>query len=190
MKRFDVHVHNSSVDGSVNRKELLAHLEEADMYGCAVFSNRPKLFGRCDDEADTPEERLDGVLKGCEGTENRLLPVLWVHPDEECTLDLIDEAAERGIAGFKVICNNFYVYEDKSLRMLEKIASYKKPVLFHSGILWSDGESSKYNRPLNWEILCTMPNLRFSLAHCSWPWYDECIALLVNSRTIIPIIRK
>ena len=36
--------------------------------------------------------------------------------------------------------------------------------------------SCEYNRPLHWEAVCRIPGLRFSLAHCSWPWYDEAIA--------------
>ena len=55
-------------------------------------------------------------------------------------------------------------------------------MFFHSGILYPSNEayclsSSQYNRPLNWEAMINVPNLRFSMGHCSWPWMDECIAL-------------
>jgi predicted TIM-barrel fold metal-dependent hydrolase len=29
---------------------------------------------------------------------------------------------------------------------------------------------------MNYDALIEIPNLRFCLAHVSWPWYDECIA--------------
>jgi predicted TIM-barrel fold metal-dependent hydrolase len=49
--------------------------------------------------------------------------------------------------------------------------------MFHSGILWNGASSSEYNRPANWEALIELNGLKFSLAHCSWPWIDECIAV-------------
>lgn len=180
MKVFDVHVHSGMPDqlGTFDAQDLISKLGKAGIYGSCVFSERPAQFYKnMGYSGHTGTTRLDDVLKGCEGYRDRLLPILWLHPDEEGVLDLIQEAAEKGIMGFKVICNNFYVYEDKSMRMLEAVAKTGKPVLFHSGILWDDSESSKYNRPLHWEALCKMPGLRFSLAHCSWPWYDETIAL-------------
>ena len=176
MKKFDVHIH-SGMNGEArfDAKDVLGKLEKAGFFGGAVFSASPgQVHGN---STLNGHERLDALLASVEGYRDRLLPLLWVHPDEDDLYPLIKEAAERGVVGFKVICNNFYVYEDKSLRMLEAIAAVDKPVMFHSGILWDDSESSKYNRPLHWERLCTIPHLRFSLAHCSWPWYDECLAL-------------
>lgn len=66
---------------------------------------------------------------------------------------------------------------ETSMALVRKIAELDKPIFFHSGILWFGGDSSKYNRPLNWECLVDIKGLRFSLGHCSWPWIDECIAL-------------
>ena len=50
-------------------------------------------------------------------------------------------------------------------------------MIFHSGILWNGAESSKYNRPVNFEALILIDGLKFSMGHASWPWVDECIAL-------------
>ncbi|MEM2939607.1 MAG: amidohydrolase family protein, partial [Candidatus Bathyarchaeia archaeon] len=49
--------------------------------------------------------------------------------------------------------------------------------IFHSGILFGFKDSSRFCRPVNYEILLNFPNLKFALAHISWPWVDECIAL-------------
>ena len=78
---------------------------------------------------------------------------------------------------FKVICANFYVYEEKSLELIREIAKLNKPIMFHTGILWDGLVSSNYNRPMNWEALLHIEGLRFSMGHCSWPWIDECIAM-------------
>lgn len=178
MNLFDVHIHMGLYpgDAAFDPEALLAKMEAAGVQRGAIFSEAPEFYG-FQNRGHDGSQRLDLVLQCCEQHRERLLPILWVHPDEEGIVDLIAEAAGRNIAGFKVICNNFYVYEDKSMNMLERIAKTGKPVLFHSGILWDDSVSSKYNRPLHWEALCKMGGLRFSLAHCSWPWYDESIAL-------------
>ena len=86
-------------------------------------------------------------------------------------------AVKRGVVGFKIICNNFYVYEEKCMALLRKSAELNKPVFFHSGTLWDNQVGSVYNRPMNWEYLLDIKNLRFSMGHCGWPWTDECLAL-------------
>jgi predicted TIM-barrel fold metal-dependent hydrolase len=58
-----------------------------------------------------------------------------------------------------------------------KIAAAGKPMLFHSGILWDGTVSSKYCRPVEFEAMLDVPKLRFALAHISWPWVDECLAV-------------
>lgn len=173
MKCFDVHVHSTKV--SFDPRELLQKLEDAGLYGCCVFSNEPKEFNTA--TGSDFEERLDTVLACTKGYEDRLFPVLWIHPYEENILEKVRIAAERGICAFKIICNSFYVYEEPCMNVLREIASLDKPVFFHSGILWDSQNSSKYNQPLNWEALIDIEGLRFSMGHCSWPWTDDCIAL-------------
>ena len=52
------------------------------------------------------------------------------------------------------------------------------PILFHSGILWSWGDTSRFCRPCEFEVLMEYPRVRFALAHISWPWTDECLAVV------------
>ncbi len=173
MKIYDMHVHAKNTPPEPER--LISQLAEAGVYGCSVFSHGPiEFYGKNGADFDT---RLNEILTWTRGYEDRLVPVLWVHPDEEGIIEKIDIAADAGVTAFKVICNNFYVGDTKSMDMLVKIASRKKPVIFHSGILWDGNPSSIYNRPANWEALLDVDGLKFSLAHCSWPWIDECIAL-------------
>ena len=170
---MDIHIHAHNTPPAPEC--LLNNLERAGIYGGCIFSNRPL---RSDIKRGTSfEERLKEVLDWTRGYEERLFPVLWIHPYEENIIENISKAAAWGIAGFKIICDDFYVYEEKCLEVLRKIASLDKPVFFHSGILWDGKESSKFNRPVNWEALVNIEGLRFSMGHCSWPWVDECIAL-------------
>ena len=173
MKIFDVHIHASNT--KPNPEELLASMAKAGVYGSCVFSNRPPEYKT----GTSFDERLEEVLAWTKGYEDRLFPVIWIDPREENIIENIHRAAEKGICAFKIICTDYYIYEDRCMEVLREIAKLDKPVFFHSGILWGTAEkaSSKYNRPLNWERLKGIKGLRFSLGHCSWPWIDECIAL-------------
>lgn len=182
MKIFDMHVH--AYNTTPEPDKLIKKLEAAGVWGCTVFSSRPLEHNA--EIGASFEDRLSQIFAWTKGYEDRLFPVLWIHPDEENVIEKINIAAERGVCAFKMICNSFYVYEERVLLMLREMAKLNKPVFFHSGILWDGGVSSKYNRPLNWEAVMEIEGLKFSLGHCSWPWIDECIALygkFLNSRT-------
>ena len=168
-----MHIH--AENGTPDADALIARMEDAGVYGGTVFSRRP---AEADGEPSGGfEERMENVLAWTKGYGGRLFPVLWIHPDEENLSERVREAARRGITAFKMICDNYYVYDERVMSILRLIAELDKPVFFHSGILWNGAVSSEYNKPVNWETLLDIPNLRFSMGHCSWPWYDECIAM-------------
>lgn len=180
MKIFDMHIHANNT--KPDPEALLNNMQKAGVWGGCIFSNKPKLSGHRDGtnyaNGTSFDERLKEVLEWTKGYEDRLFPVLWIHPDEENIIENIHKAVGMGIDGFKFICNEYYVYEDKCMELLREIAKLGKPVFFHSGILWGgEVDSSKYNRPLNWEAVMEIEGLRFSMGHCSWPWIDECIAM-------------
>ena len=168
--KFDMHIH--CWDKPVDPTQLLEQMQQCGMDGGVLFSYYPK-----EHKADgwDAQARMEQVLSLSKAYPDRLFPVLWIHPHEPNVLEVVAEAAAKGILGFKMICNNYYVSD--CMELIQRIRDLDKPIFFHSGILWDGGDSSKYNRPLNWECLVDMKGLRFSLGHCSWPWIDECIAL-------------
>ncbi len=173
MKLFDAHLH--AFNTVPDPDGLLRAMEQANVYGGCIFSNCPPEY---DPKAGTSyETRVEEVLTWTKGYENRLFPVLWIHPYEDNIIEKVHDAAARGVDAFKIICGDFSVAEEPCLKLLTEIAALNKPVFFHSGILWDGKVSSVYNRPMNWEAVLPIKGLRFSLAHCSWPWIDECIAL-------------
>lgn len=173
MKIIDIHTHSGK--DKPNPEYLISQMEKAGVYGACVFSTRPLEY---DEKVGLSfEGRLNELSEWTKGYEERIFPVLWIHPYEENIIEKINIAVDRGIAAFKIICGDFYIYEEQCIKVLTEIAKYNKPVFFHSGILWDGKVSSKYNRPVNWESLLNIKGLRFSMGHCSWPWIDECIAL-------------
>lgn len=182
---LDCHVHIKC--DSVKKNDFRAGLGNAGAEGAVVLSLPPTGFFRAGHEYSF-EERLENVLNWCRG-EKELHPFFWIDPLSENAECEVMTACERGIAGFKVICDRFYPSDRNAMEIFKLIAASGKPVLFHSGILWDGKVSSKYNRPMEFECLLDVPCLRFALAHISWPWCDELIALygkFLNALAINP----
>lgn len=169
---LDGHIHMMRADGdaAATQKKLLADMKAAGVDGGMILSPDPHTPGT------TAQQRLAAVMALCQGAEH-LYPAYWVNPLEEDAVGQVDAAVAAGVDAFKIICSGYYPSDDRAMEIYRRIAGHGKPILFHSGILWDGRASSKYNRPGEFECLLEVPDLRFSLAHVSWPWCDECIAV-------------
>lgn len=173
---LDGHIH---IEGDMESRSLfLERIAEAGVGGGLVISQSPNCFrpGAAPGDIRSAEKRLDGLFSRVSGVPG-LYPFFWIDPTEADAEEQVDMACARGVLGFKVICDHYYPYEDRLMSVFRRIGAVGKPILFHSGILWDGKFSSLYNRPANFEALIGVEGLRFSLAHASWPWCDECIAL-------------
>lgn len=169
---LDGHIH--LMDATQPREPFLQQLAAGGAMGGLLISLPPDTF-----IAPAPalpfQRRLDHLLRWVDG-QPLLFPFFWIDPLEEDALGQVAMAAPQ-VAGFKVICDRYFPWEARPLEVFAAIAQIGKPILFHSGILWDGKASSRYNRPAEFEALLTIPGLRFSLAHISWPWCDELIAV-------------
>ena len=84
-----MHIHSEAALSGIDQEGILKRMETAGVYGGCIFSERPH-------EGVTFEERLEGVMTWTKGYEERLFPVMYIHPDEEDILQKIH------IAGVKV----------------------------------------------------------------------------------------
>lgn len=173
---LDGHIHINSE--SANKKAFMDGQEAAGIGGGLVISRSPNCFtkGEKPGLAEGAKKRLDGLIERTQGNP-ALYPFFWIDPLEEDAELQVDIACSLGVLGFKVICDRYYPYDEKPMAVFRKIAAAGKPILFHSGILWDGKFSSLYNKPANFEALIDIDGIRFALAHASWPWCDECIAL-------------
>lgn len=170
--KIDAHVHMYGQEKDSGK--LMKNLELAGFDGAVVFSSPPdSLFGKKSDN----QERLEHLLQFTRG-KDFLYPFFFIDPTEEDAIDQVKIAKEMGVKGYKIICNHFFPGDEKALKIYQWIANQKMPLMFHSGILY-DGinVSGKYNRPCEFEGLLSIDGLKFSLAHISWPWTGECIAV-------------
>jgi predicted TIM-barrel fold metal-dependent hydrolase len=178
---IDCHVHTKPAPQS--KEEMIKQLDNAGIDKVVLFSLHPAsfyregaidsdIFGKPADPAASLAQVMDyAAFSG------RIIPFFWIDPLEEDAAEQVDMAAAAGIAGFKVICNRFFPGGKRPMQIWERIAQAGKPVLFHSGIMWGSGPWSQYNRPAGFEALFEIPALRFALAHVSWPWCDENLAV-------------
>lgn len=184
---IDCHVHSGPKPQS--KEELIKQLDIAGVDRIVLLSFHPASFCR--------EECIEGEIFGkplaseaalaqvmlWASFSDRVIPFYWIDPLEEDALDQVDKAVAAGIAGFKVICNRHFPGEKRPMQVWERIAKANKPILFHSGILYGNGPWSQFNRPVGFEPLLEIPALRFALAHVSWPWCDENLAVYGFSRS-------
>ena len=85
MKIYDMHIHAGN--GTPNPEALLENFDKAGVYGGAIISIEPKES--YDAVRMDYEERLENILNWTKGYEDRLFPVLWIHPFEENIIEKI-----------------------------------------------------------------------------------------------------
>lgn len=172
--KLDCHIHMTK-HGQNDAQAMLTRMAQAGLDGGVIISLPPETFG-INFSRPPASERIADVVKFC-GASKLLFPFFWIDPTADDAAGQVEQAAKAGVAGFKVICDHFYPEDDRAMKTFRLIAETAKPILFHSGILWNTGPSAKYNRPGNFECLIEVRGLRFALAHISWPWVDEHLAV-------------
>jgi predicted TIM-barrel fold metal-dependent hydrolase len=171
--KFDGHIHIE--EGKPDPQGLVHRLAESGQDGGLLISLPPPSFPWLSRPASYTN-RLENLLEWT-GRADALEPFFWIDPTDDDAEEQVHQAVGRGVAGFKVICNHYCPGDRRALVIFRMIAQQRKPILFHSGILWDGQNSSRYNRPAEFEALLDVKGLVFSMAHMGWPWVDEFIAV-------------
>ena len=183
--RYDAHIHVHP--GEPDPDRLVKSFAEAGLAGGVVFSRSPYARTFPNAKPQTPEEAVDNVIAWCSGSPS-IYPFFYIDPAAPDACEQVDMAVEKGIYGFKVIRSDGRPVDAVTIKAYRRMAEKGKPITFHTGILWDGRDSSDYFRPANWEGLLEAPHLRFALAHVSWPWCDECVA--VYGKMLNAIVRR
>lgn len=175
---YDAHSHLVPVKTGEheNSPEQYAELMRSiGVGGGSIFSLPPDDWYYENGHAPSYEDRIAHVLDFCARLPKSYYPFFRFDPTAKDAVEQVVYAKEHGIRGLKVICASFY--PEEGMPAYAKAAELDLPILFHSGIIWNGKVSDEFNRPLHFGCLMNIKRLRFALAHVSWPWCDECIAL-------------
>lgn len=188
----DCHVHSLGTETVDN---ILRGLDAAGINKAIVFSPYPSYGGNIFPKApagvtrhmefsypgvsvERQREAVRFVANLQREAPDRIVAFIWLEPRLKDADKILEWAvSSEEIKGVKMIPDHWYPYDEFMYPIYEKAEALGVPIIFHSGILFGFKDSSRFCRPVNYEVLLSFPNLKFALAHVSWPWVDECIAL-------------
>jgi hypothetical protein len=182
---IDMHVHSK---GGEDGNKILEAMDGAGLERIVLVSRPP----HCSVETSEPEAAghravIDEISSIVARDPHRMIGFAWVEPTLPDAADAVDYALrEKRLGGIKMIPNQWHPDDLRARAVYQRIGRYGKPVLFHSGILWTWGNTSKYCRPAEYEIMMEYPEIRFAVAHIGWPWTDECLAVCGKFRQMQP----
>ena len=150
-----------------------------------------------DDEAGLGRRRLgnDEVLAAAEANRDVLIPFGSVDPHKgKLGVREARELIERGVRGFKFHPNTqaFWPNDRAHYPLYEVIAEAGLIALFHSGTTGigagmpgGGGVKLKYSNPmLVDDVAADFPELDIILAHPSFPWQEEALAIAVHKPNV------
>ena len=122
---------------------------------------------------------LRKTKKLCDQAPDRLTGLAWLEPTIHGMKKLAREAlCDMGFAGIKIIPDHWYVYEGRLEPWWELMNELEARILFHTGILYAFEDGSQFCHPVYLEKLLHYPKIHFAMAHISWPWCEECLAVM------------
>lgn len=195
MKHGDCHVHSSERlpddagellrDMDRNSCAFLVLISPDPLRDCFHGGTPPAIDGRLQPVA--PEDRCRGIeatARLVRQAPDRLHGFVWIDPELPEAGEELARARDLGLTGVKMIPRGWYPWEQRFRPLFARIEAMNLRMLFHTGILWSFGDSSRFCRPTHLEFMMNFPGIRFMMAHGSWPWIDECIAVALKFRAV------
>lgn len=181
MRIWDCHCH---LKGDETPDQVLRAMDQAGVQRINLFSRYPgQMEGPRNYSRKLVRESIDHVAGLQAANPDRIFGLIWAEPRCEGMLEELDRGiGEKRLRGVKMIPDHWEPCDPMLFPLYAKMEELDRPIMFHSGILHGFGDSSRFCRPVLYEALINFPKLRFSLAHISWPWIDECIAVFGRFR--------
>lgn len=183
MTVIDCHVHlHKTDDPEKTSKKLLKKMDSNDVKRVCLFAPPPYPNGKLflpdsQPNSKVQKESTELVAEVASANPDRILPFAWISPLLDESIEEIERGARKyGIKGVKMDPNHWHPFDEEIFSLYEKIEELKLPIIFHSGINFGFMDASRFCRPSYFEPLIRFPDLKFALAHMSWPWVDECLA--------------
>lgn len=176
---YDIHIHQHYAFPD-DPAEFMKITAACGIGGGNIMSEKPKKEIGSGEGDYRWQARLEKVLAFTENTPE-FRPFFWINPLADDIDEQIKTAVDKGICGFKIICDSYYPSD--TIRTCSIIGETGKPLMFHSGILCGsrDRLCGKFNKPIEFECLFAVKGLKFSLAHLGWPWVDDYMAMVAKA---------
>ncbi|UCH36467.1 MAG: amidohydrolase family protein [Armatimonadota bacterium] len=175
---IDVHIHTHGTEDGV---KVLEAMDRVGLERAVLLGVPPHLSGEAAKSERPHTAVIDTLAKLVKADPERLLGFAWIEPTLPDAQQAVDYALDKqGLRGVKMIPNKWYPADERAQACYAKINEYGRPMLFHTGILWGTSDTSQYCRPAFYEIMFHYPRIRFAMAHMSWPWTDECMAVMAK----------
>jgi predicted TIM-barrel fold metal-dependent hydrolase len=170
MRIADCHVH---LEGPTRGSDILRRMDANGVERVLVISRYER------DSLDRSRENLL-ELRGLAREDRRRIGCLaWLNPAIEGSEQLARRALEElDFSGIKIIPDHWFAFEERFDRFWRTLDEMSASILFHTGILYAFQDGSRFCHPVYLERLLHFPRIRFAMAHLSWPWCDECLAVM------------
>jgi predicted TIM-barrel fold metal-dependent hydrolase len=170
MRVVDCHVHLEKASRS---SEILRHMDANGVDRILLMSRYER------NSLDATLENLREVQRLVAEAPNRISGLAWLNPAIPGSETLVVRAVrDMGFSGVKIIPDHWFVYEDRFEPFFRALNDLSASVLFHTGILYTFEDGSRFCHPVFLEKLLHYPRIHFAMAHLSWPWCDECLAVM------------
>ncbi len=174
MRIWDCHCH---ARGDETGEQVLRSMDAAKVDRVNLFSAYPRPVGG-EFTREAVRASIDHIAALQAADPDRIYGMVWAEPRAPGMVEELEYGiGERGLRGVKMIPDHWAPTDELLFPIYDKMQELRRPIQFHSGILYGFGDSSRFCRPVLFEALVHFPRLRFSLAHISWPWVDECLAV-------------
>ncbi|MCK4400851.1 amidohydrolase family protein [bacterium] len=175
MRIVDCHVHMKSKVSDVS--DILRAMDKNGVARMLVISKRERK------SLEETRKNLQQTKSLCDQAPDRLTGLAWLEPTIHGMKELAREAlCNMGFAGIKIIPDHWYVHEDRLEPWWELMNELEARILFHTGILYAFEDGSRFCHPVYLEKLLHYPKILFAMAHISWPWCEECLAVMGRMR--------
>jgi predicted TIM-barrel fold metal-dependent hydrolase len=141
-------------------------MEEAGVDRINLFSRYPGegLPRYAVTSADDVRDSIDHLAKVQAADPERIFGLIWANPRAPNMVEEVERGlADLGLRGVKLIPDHWSPGDELLFPLYEKLRELGKPIQFHAGILYGFGDSSRFCRPVLYEVLVNFPGLRFSL---------------------------
>jgi len=174
MRIVDCHVH---MHGEVDPAEVLKDMDALGLARILAISPVERV------SLQKTRENMLVAKKLFDAAPDRISGLAWINPTLPGAAGLAEEAlTDLGFCGIKIIPDHWYAYEPRLEPFWDRMHTLRASILFHTGILYGFDDGSRFCRPLWLEKLLHYPNIRFAMAHISWPWCEECLAVMGRMR--------